>query len=188
MAIWRRGRSELHAAAELSSLSVGRRGYFEKELFAGSGSYGRSKRIVFAPYTLKAAWHHALTPRHGITLAAVAAAAAPEADDIFLQTQYNNRTTDRPRTSILLGGEAAYRFRSPTVDICLTGFAMLSRRESRILHSYDDMSGAYSDIAIDDIERLGTGIEAAATVRYRVAGSRHSHSQPPLTATRPIRR
>ncbi len=166
MAIWRRGRSELHAAAELSSLSVGRRGYFEKELFAGNGSYGRSKRIVFAPYTLKAAWHHALTPRHGITLAAVAAAAAPEADDIFLQTQYNNRTTDRPRTSILLGGEAAYRFHSPTVDIHLTGFATLSRRESRILHSYDDMSGAYSDIAIDDIERLGTGIEAAATVRY----------------------
>lgn len=166
MALWRRGRSELHATAELSGQTIRRHGYYEKELFAGSGSYGRSKRIAFTPYTLKIAWHHALTPRHGISLAAATTAAAPAADNIFLQTQYNNRITDRPHTSIVLGGEAAYRLRTPVLDISVTGFAILARRENRIVHSYDDMSGVYTDMAIEGTARLATGIESAATVRY----------------------
>ncbi len=166
MADWRYGRSEIAVAAELSDCSVRRRGYFEKELFAGDASYGRSGTIRFTPYMAKLVWRYTPALRHSLSMNLAVEGYAPQAEDLFLQTQYNNRTIDRPRLGVRCGAEFVYGFHSPAVDIEAAAYVLRSLRESRVLHAYDDLSGVYADIAVSDIGRLHAGVEAAATLRY----------------------
>lgn len=166
MADWRLERSRITAAVELSDCRVWRRGYCEKELFAGDASYGLSRKTTFTPYMAKLAWSCSPAARHSLSVAAAVEGSMPAAADLFLQTQYNNRTVDRPRLGVIGGAEAVYRFHSPAVDIEASVYIMRSWRERRVVHAYDDLSGVYADVVVSDIGRLHAGLEAAATVRY----------------------
>lgn len=166
MADWRKGGSRITAAVELSECRVWRRGYYEKELFAGDGSYGSSDKMIFTPYTAKLSWSCSPAARHSLEVDAAVEGRMPDASDLFLQTQYNNRTVDRPRLGVICGAEVVYRFHSPTLDLEASVYIMRSWRERRVIHAYDDISGVYADIVISDIGRLHAGLEAAATVRY----------------------
>ena len=163
---WRCGGSRIIVAAELSDCRVWRRGYYEKELFAGNASYGRSDVVAFTPYKAKIVWSYAPAPRHALSVDVAIEGRAPEAADLFLQTQYNNRTIDRPRLAVICGAEVAYRFHSPLLDVEASVYVMRSSREVDVIHAYDDLSGVYADIVVSDIGRLHAGLEAAATVRY----------------------
>lgn len=163
---WRCGRSQIVVALELSDCRVRRRGYYEKELFAGAASYGRSKTLTFTPYVAKVAWSYAPALRHSLSVDLAVEGYVPEAADLFLQTQYNNRPVDRPRMGVRYGAEAVYRFHSPVLDLEAAAYLLHSVRESRVMHAYDDLSGVYADIVVSDIGRLHAGIEAAATLRY----------------------
>lgn len=163
---WRSGSSRITLAAELSDCRVWRRGYYEKELFAGRASYGRSDKMTFTPYRAKLVWSYSPAPRHALSLDLAVEGYVPDADDLFLQTQYNNRTIDRPHLGTVCGAEVVYRFHSPALDLEAAAYILRSWRECRVVHAYDDLSGVYSDIVVGNIGRLNAGLEAAATVHY----------------------
>jgi len=150
----------------LSDCRVWRRGYYEKELFAGRASYGRSDKMTFTPYRAKFVWSYSPAPRHALSLDLAVEGYVPDAADLFLQTQYNNRTIDRPHLGTVCGAEVVYRFHSPALDLEAAAYILRSWRESRVVHAYDDLSGVYSDIVVGNIGRLNAGLEAAATVHY----------------------
>lgn len=151
---------------EAAGAQIFRRGYYEKELFSGNRSYGRSDVKTFTPYTAKFSLGYSLSPRHYLSLAMMSAAVAPDADDMFLNAQYNNRMVDNPVLEKRYAAEAAYRFTSAAADVSLTLFASRTRDGRRTLRAYDDLSYLYCDVDIAGIGILRYGVEAAAEVRF----------------------
>lgn len=84
-AAYRSDRLRADAGLVLSDGVIFRRGHYEKELFPGAQSYGASRRLHFTPYTLRASVGWAFTPRHYLSVALLAAARMPEAEELFFQ-------------------------------------------------------------------------------------------------------
>ena len=144
---------------------VRRRGYYEKELFPGDGSYGHSRRLHFTPYVLRASVGYAFSPRSYLEASAAVSAATPAADDLFLQPLYNNRTVDDPAASHRYGAELGFVRTGGAFDLRVTGYLAATRDEIRTTRFFDDLAYEYCDMTVRGIGRLDYGVEAAAKLR-----------------------
>lgn len=162
---YRSDRFRGEASLRLGSAAAGRRGHYEKELFPGNQSYGRSRVLRFAPYRLKVSGGWAFTPRHYVELSLLAAAEMPDAASLFYQPLYNNRTLTDPQPQRTFGAEATYRLTGPTVDLQASLFALLMLDGTEMRRYYDDLSHLYCDMAVTGIGLGCFGVEAAAVIR-----------------------
>lgn len=182
-----RDKTHLDFAAELGDKSVSRRGHYEKELFAGSESFGRSRRVHMMPYSLKAAYGYSFTPRNYLELCASLSGEMPDAEDLFLQTQYNNRIIDNPELRTVAGAELNYTFLHRSIELRASLFATLTKNDCEVSHYFDDLSSEYADMVVSGISRLNLGLEVAANVnisRYwsasaAVTAGRYAYSSDP---------
>lgn len=158
-------RSHIDFAAEIGDETIYRHGFYEKELFAGAESFGRSRNAHFMPYTIKAAYGFSFTPQHYLELRASLAGETPDADDLFLQTQYNNRLIDNPTLRSVGSAELNYTFLHKIVDLRLSLFALLTGKDCEVSHYFDDLSTEYADMVVSEISRLYYGAELAANIR-----------------------
>lgn len=142
-----------------------RRGYYEKELFPGKGSYGRSRSLTTNPYLLSVVWRYNLDA-HQFAASASVRGISPDADDMFLQTQYNNRPTEGYRLATTLAADLSYQYTRSNLHVGATLFYRSTADESDVVHYYDDLARIYSDAVISDICRLSLGVEVVATVRW----------------------
>lgn len=177
---WRSDRSRLEVAAETGKHTVFREGFYEKELFAGDRSFGRSRMTTLAPYSVKAVYGYSFTPRNYLEMRLSAAGEMPDAEDLFLQTRYNNRTIDNPRLRNRYGAELNYTFLHKTIDLKATLFAHLTRNDCEVSHYFDDLASEYSDMVVSGIDMLRYGVEIAANIRI----SRHWSASAAFTAGR----
>ena len=162
---YRADRFRADLSAELGSGAVSRRGHYEKELFPGAQSYGRSRVMRFTPYVFRALVGWAFTPRCYLEAAVQADARMPEAENLFYQPLYNNRTVDNPVPERTYAAELGWRFTGPVLDLQATVFAVLTLDGTETRRYYDDMASVYCDMAVTGIGRLSYGIEAAADIR-----------------------
>lgn len=162
---YRADRFRADLSAELGSGAVSRRGHYEKELFPGAQSYGRSRVMRFTPYVFRALAGWAFTPRCYLEAAVQADARMPEAENLFYQPLYNNRTVDSPVPERTYATELGWRFTGPVLDLQTTVFAVLTLDGTETRRYYDDMASVYCDMAVTGIGRLSYGIEAAADIR-----------------------
>lgn len=162
---YRADRFRADLSAELGSGAVSRRGHYEKELFPGAQSYGRSRVMRFTPYAFRALAGWAFTPRCYLEAAVQADARMPEAENLFYQPLYNNRTVDNPVPERTYAAELGWRFTGPVLDLQTTVFAVLTLDGTETRRYYDDMASVYCDMAVTGIGRLSYGIEAAADIR-----------------------
>ena len=163
---WSINNFDFWVGAQMTPEHIWRRGYFEKELFPGEGSYGRSNVVRFNPYRANLSVGYAIATGHHIRVSALAANALPEAEDMFLNPQYNNRVVDNPGAERWLASEAEYKFTSAKADVIVTAYYNSTRNGRRTMRLYDDLSRRYCDV---DISRLGTiayGVEMAAELRF----------------------
>ena len=142
-----------------------RRGYYEKELFPGTQSLGRSRRMGFTPYTVKALVGWAFSPRSYLEASAAAGAAVPDAADLFYQPLYNNRTVDDPAAGRFYAAELNFTRTGERLSLRITAFAVATLDGIQSRRYYDDMAGVYSDMAVTGIGRMACGVEAAADLR-----------------------
>ncbi len=185
---YRSDRWYVDVAAEVGFEAVYRHGYYEKELFAGDGSYGRSAAARFTPYAVKAGAGYVFSPKHYLNAAVFAASATPDAEDLFLNPQYNNRMVDDRRAELRRGVEANYGYTSPTADVVMTLYAASTRRGRKTFRAYDDLSGAYCDVDVSRIGTLAYGAELAAEVHmssrlradFAASAGRYVYSENPL--------
>ena len=147
------------------SSAVSRRGHYEKELFPGELSYGRSRVVRFAPYRLKATGGWAFTPRDYAELSLLAAADTPAAEDLFYQPLYNNRTLEHPELRRTWAVEALFRRTGPVLSLEATLFSVLRLDDAETRRYYDDLSYVYCDMAVTGIGIWSLGVEAAADLR-----------------------
>ena len=171
------GDMDLAAALHVGMDNTLRRGYYEKELFPDKGSYGRSRSLTTNPYQLNVVWRYSLDA-HLFTASASVRGVSPDADDMFLQTQYNNRPTEEYRLATTIAADLSYRYTRPNLNVGATLFYRSTADESDVVHYYDDLARIYSDAVISDICRLSLGVEVVATVRW----ARYFSSTAMLTA------
>ncbi len=162
---WRREYMSLVAALRFGGEQSLRYGYYEKELFSGDGSYGRSKVVSFAPYRLNVQWS-TLLGQHSLRAALMLRGESPSIDNLYLQTQYNNRVVDNPRLRHTLASEFCYGYSADPLSLSTTLFLNYGFDDSRVLHYYDDLARLYSDVVVSAIDRLGLGVEASMKVQY----------------------
>ncbi len=181
-------RWQVEADVQAGSASIQRRGYFEKELFAGSASYGRSEAVRFNPYLVRATAGYAFTPRHHLRVGAMISERVPEESNMFLNPQYNNRIVDNPTTEQQLASKVEYKFTSPVADVIVTGYYNSTRDARQTMRLYDDLSARYCDVDISRLGTMGYGAEVAAEVRFTsslsasftAAAGRYIYSENPL--------
>lgn len=155
-------RWQVDALLAVGSSSIFRKGYYEKELFAGDKSLGRSAISRFSPYAVKINVGYSLSARHSLGFAALVSAQASDADDIFLNPQYNNRVVDNPSMRKDMAVELDYKYHSSLIDFVLSAFAVKSSGERDVIRAYDDLSTTYCDVDISGIGIARYGVEAAA--------------------------
>jgi hypothetical protein len=142
-----------------------RRGYFEKELYAGNASYGRSESYVLTPAMLNASCRYS-TGNHDISAAMMISANSPNRDDVFLQPDYNNRLVDKPELATTLSAEVAYSYVARRLRIKASLYLNSTTRESDVVRYYDDLAGESADAVVSGIGRIHYGVEATADVTW----------------------
>lgn len=185
---YRSDRLRVEVGAELREASVRRRGNYEKELFPGALSYGKSRRQRFTPYVVKALAGWSFSPRSYLEVALCAGAEPPRAEELFWQPQYNNRIVDEPETEKTASAELNYRYAGRTVTLQTTAYVISILDGMQTRRYYDDLSSTFCDMAVSGIGKLAYGLEAAADwrVSYRwtlslaASAGRYKYSRDPL--------
>lgn len=154
-------------AAESREASIRRRGNYEKELFAGNRSYGKSRRLRFTPYRVKGSVGWAFSPRSYLEAVFLAAAEPSAAEEYFLQPQYSNRTIDRPEAEKIYSAEVNYRFSGRSITLQVAGYVASTLAGTQTSRYYDDLSASFSDLVATGIGKRVWGLEIAA--RWRVS-------------------
>ncbi len=162
---WQWDRWQIEGAAEVAEEQVRRRGYYEKELFAGEASYGPSRAVSLTTYALKGAVSYAFAANEELELTLALGTCAPEASDLFIQPQYNNRTIDSPTVTRYYGGQLMWRRVHPSFSWQVTAFLTASFDGVESSRYYDDLAGVYSDLTVAGLAQRTLGIEAVAEWR-----------------------
>lgn len=153
---WRAG-----GRVELEQASCFRKGFYEKELFAGSGSHGMSRTLSFSPFEVEGGVGYAFSPRHYLSFTGGISQRLPALSDLFLNPEYNNRLVENPAMQQLYKAELAYRGSGIGWSGSLTAFARLEREGMETLRYYDDLEGVYCDRVVEHLSELCYGLEAA---------------------------
>lgn len=164
-ALWQADRLRAGIGISLRDAAVFRRGHYEKELFPGAQSFGRSRRLRFMPFTCTAHAGWAFSPRSYLEAAATVGTAVPGAGDLFFQPLYNNRTVDNPLCERFFAAEVGYRLTGTTVDLQAAVFVTATLDAVETRRYFDDMAEVYCDMAVTGIGRIAYGVEAAADLR-----------------------
>lgn len=154
-------RYRIFAGAEVGSIGFRRDGRYEKEMFPGNRSFGRSESVNFTEYTLKAGAFYHFSLRHRIGVQASAAATAPLVKNIFVAPSYRNETLADPAVIRVAGAELVYEWVSPQFALHLTGYLTRFRDDAEIRNFYDDVDGEYMNLALTGIDKVHAGAECS---------------------------
>lgn len=147
---------------EVGYANTYRRGYYEKELFAGSGSLGRSKSLRHTPYILSFAMLHKPSTRSKLTLEASLSAAPPQMESLFLQPEYNNRSVENPKMEHRAHLTLGYGRYGGKIDFFFSAFAYARWNNQRTRARYDDLMTLYCDEVVERISTYRCGVSGAA--------------------------
>lgn len=175
----------IRAEAKIGSQTISRKGLFRKSLFADN-SYGRSRWITFAPWSAAVAASYNINERHTLSSSISYHHTTLDPEDLFLQSQYNNRTIESPSSYSKLSSNLTYSYATPLFALQAALFAHYTAQATEVSHLYYDIASQYADVVSSELSTLSLGIEvealykladhwrlsAAATAgRYRYAGS-----------------
>jgi hypothetical protein len=141
--------------------NISRRGFYRKEVFADN-SFGVSQYLKFSPYTLRLKAGYLVADNHFINVTIATEAKSCDEEDLFLQSQYNNRTVATPTMHTAYNGEVRYTFQKPNFAIGATLFISAELNGMQVRHLYDDLSREYTDIVNSRINTLCYGLEVEA--------------------------
>lgn len=158
-------RLDLNIAAKVGYCDISRRGFYHKELFS-ENSFGVSRHLKFSPYAGRIAVGYFITDHHFIRGIISSEATPCEAEDMFLQSQYNNRTIDSPTMRSAHSAEMQYIFHRPKLDLSATLFFSTELNDISVRHIYDDLSGEYADIVTSNLDYMRYGLEIEAEYRF----------------------
>ena len=181
------GRWRSSASLHIANSSMWRYGFYEKEIFAGDKSFGRSRVESFAPYVFKALVAYNLSERNTFDVGVMAAKRAPEVDNIFLNAEYNNRMVDNPSAESHLAAEFNYKHLSEQCRLVVTAYGVMTKNQMDTFRAYDDLSAEYCDVVMEGLATARYGVEVAGEIKifrdlkasFAASAARYIYSQNP---------
>lgn len=158
-------RLNLDISAEIGYCNISRRGFYQKELFA-ENSLGDSRHIKLMPYSIRANFGYLIAENHFVEATIVSEGKPCDGEELFLQSQYNNRTIDYPSLRSTHSAEVRYLFQKENFAVTTTLFFAADLNNTSVRHSYFDLSSQYADIVISGDNHLRFGLEAEAEYRF----------------------
>ena len=181
------GRWRSSASLHIANSSMWRYGFYEKEIFAGDKSFGRSRVESFAPYVFKALVAYNLSERNTFDVGVMAAKRAPGVDNIFLNAEYNNRMVDNPSAESHLAAEFNYKHLSEQCRLVVTAYGVMTKNQMDTFRAYDDLSAEYCDVVMEGLATARYGVEVAGEIKifrdlkasFAASAARYIYSQNP---------
>ena len=180
-------RFTLDFAAKVGYDKILREGFYKKELFADN-SFGESRSLKFSPYSARLRAGYLIADNHYVEVVASAESASCDVENLFLQSQYNNRIVDNPTMRSVYRGGMRYSFQMKDFALNTTLFISSELNDTQVRHLYDDIWGEYADIVINRINRLCYGLEVEADYSFAnhfranaaLSVGRYSYAKNPL--------
>lgn len=153
-------------SANLGSERVWRKGYFEKELYRGEGSYGRSQTVKMSPYAFTFAWSY-MVDNQIFGASALIAQEAYDIDNLFFNPEYNNRVVADVSAAKRRAARLTYSI-TPNSALRFSALLFANHRADgvEVVRYYDDLSGLYSNGIVRGISWLGYGVDLGAEVSW----------------------
>ena len=158
-------RFNIDVVAKIGYCDISRRGFYRKELFADN-SLGASQSIKLSPYEVRVSAGYLIADNHFISAKISADATPCDEEDMFLQSQYNNRIIDNPELRTSYDGELCYSYQKQHFAVSATLFLSSELNDTQVRHIYDDLSGEYADVVTRKINTLCYGLEVEAEYRF----------------------
>jgi len=160
--LFAQGRVSASAALEVGEGALWREGFYEKELFPGSGSLGCSREFAFNPYSAKISVGYNFSVRRMVNFSAVAAEMMPRAGAVFLNPDFSNAAIAAPCTVGLLSADAEYAAVFNNLTLTASAFATRTSNETAAYRYWDDVESLFADMSLAGIDKLFYGVEFAA--------------------------
>lgn len=161
---YRGNRLLVEAGAQIGLAAAWRTGLYEKQLFAGAGSYGRSERVSGVEAMAKVALRYSLSARHRLSMSVGVDRAQQPIDQLLLQPAYNNSLADVDPMCTRFDVELTYSYRATILNLTLKGFARIERGNDATMRFFDDVTYTYADAVVSGIDRHRYGAELSASV------------------------
>lgn len=113
---------DFYLGANISQTTYQRNGLFENGNFPGSRSFGKSEKLDFSNYGVKAGATYKITGRHLIDVNASYFTKAPTIRNSFNNARQSNDIVIGLESEKIQSIDASYIFRSPIIKARLTGF------------------------------------------------------------------
>ncbi|WP_299333292.1 TonB-dependent receptor [uncultured Psychroserpens sp.] len=113
---------DFYLGANISQTTYQRNGLFNNGNFAGARSFGKSEKLDFSNYGIKAGGTYKITGRHLIDFNASYFTKAPSIRNSFSNARQNNDVVIGLESEKIRSVDASYIFRSPIIKARLTGF------------------------------------------------------------------
>ncbi len=156
---------DIDIAAEMGYSDISRRGFYRKELFADN-SFGASRHLKFSPYSLLLKAGYLIADKHFIQGSLATEATPCRSEDLFLQSQYNNRTVVNPSMRTTYSADVQYMFQCNNFKFSASLFFGAELNDREVRHLYDDIFEEYADIVISNINTTRYGVEVEAEYHF----------------------
>lgn len=155
-------RLRLSLAAELGGDKYRRTGNYDKEAAVDIDSYGSSEWQSFDKYSVKMGAGYSFSPQQNIDATLMYAQESPEADNLFQQPLFSNRTVDNIQSPTITAAEINYNLTLNPVKLKLSVFYTSIDNSSEIYRFYDDIFSKQVDMTLSDIDKHYYGVEVGA--------------------------
>ncbi|MBO7264018.1 MAG: hypothetical protein J6U93_05830 [Alistipes sp.] len=181
---WEYGDMRFTVSGNIGSERISRRGHFEKEMFRGAGSYGRSQSVVLNPYNFTVAWSYVADNQTFGAYVRVAGE-SHDIDNLFFNPEYNNRIVADVETAQRRVAKLSYSVvPNTTLRFNALLYANYYNGGCNVVRYFDDLSSLYSNAIVKDLSWLSYGIDLGAEVswnsmlssNFRAVASSHRYS------------
>lgn len=149
---------DFYAAATASQTSYQRNGLFENGNFPGNLSYGKSEKLSFTNFGVKAGATYKISGRHLIQTNAGYFTKAPTLRNAFSNARQSNAVVIGLESEKILNLDLSYLYRSPIIKARLTGFYNTIDGQTDINYFFTESAQGFED-GYAFVQEILTGIE-----------------------------
>jgi hypothetical protein len=158
------GKLDFYVGGDIGFTSFYREGLFEKGLFPGDSSFGKSEVLSFLSYTAQVGGNYQITGNHILSANVNYSQRAPYFRDAFVSPRTRNSTVANLEPEKILAVDASYTVRMSNIKLRLNGFFTQITDRSRMMSFYDDFYRAMSNFALSGISQRHLGVEFGGDV------------------------
>ncbi len=151
---------DYYAAASITSTGYQREGLYENGNYRGSLSFGKSDKLSFLDYGIKAGITYKISGVHLLNLNSAYITRAPYLRNTFTNARQNNEVVEGISSSTSYKVDASYIYRSPKLKLRLTGYLIQFQNENDIgFYFTEDLTGLPSDDGAAFVQEIMTHID-----------------------------